>query len=250
MHPDEIIRLAALDRGEIFATDVVFHFFATNKKTKKEELHLRILYEDGTQRDHAVSTIRDLACVQWYICTHPDLYEKYGSMIGKKKSERERRYTELRAMYTRPEEERQILEEEQRATNNVVQHPITPQIPQVTFDNSDSKSKFKSLQHVYDKSSRRAKRGTKEFRRYRRLQKHRLRKELQQGDKRLKRIKRTRRVAKQLEEHESRERRHSKRYKREIRREKSKTRNKAKRNKRTRENKEISTLQTTRITLQ
>ena len=253
LHPDEIVRLAALDRGEIFATDVVFHFFATNKKTKKEELHLRILYEDGTQRDHAISTIRDLACVQWYICTHPDLYDKYGSIIAKKKSERERRYTELRAMFTRPEEERQSLEEEQRSTTNIVENPITPQIPQVTLNkkiNEDSKSNFRTLQHVYDKSPRRVKRGTKEHRRHKRLQKKKLQRELRQSDKWLRRIKRTRRVHQGLQEEKRREDRHVKGYKRKTRRNERKTRNEKKRNRKTRDKEESSTLHTTKIRLQ
>ena len=156
-------------------------------------------------------------------------------------------------MFTRPEEERQILEEEQRSTTNIVENPITPQIPQVTLNkriNEDSKSNFRTLQHVYDKSPRRVKRGTKEHRRHKRLQKKKLQRELRQSDKWLRRIKRTRRVHQGLQKEKRREDRHVKGYKRKTRRNERRTRNEKKRNRKTREKEESSTLHATKIRLQ
>ena len=156
-------------------------------------------------------------------------------------------------MFTRPEEERQSLEEEQRSTTNIVENPITPQIPQVTLNkkiNEDSKSNFRTLQHVYDKSPRRVKRGTKEYRRHKIRQKKKLQRELRQSDKWLRRIKRTRGVHQGLQEEKRREDRHVKGYKRKTRRNERKTRNEKKRNRKTRDKEESSTLHTTKIRLQ
>lgn len=126
LDPEELLKIAAQDRCEETPIGVIDHTF-DNKATKEvDKLLLKIEWQDGYIRLHPWKTVKNLACVHWYVYTHTDL-EHWAKLIKKGKRQTEAYYSELKAQFEKDEKEKNEIATMSKETTTII-HDNNPKL--------------------------------------------------------------------------------------------------------------------------
>ena len=155
---DDLVKYAALDREEIFITDILEHKY--EKEGNKDVLWLRTRYHDGSEWWNRWQDLRNTACAQWYVLTVPELTH-HGKHLFANAAERKEKYSELRARFAKDSHPQKKEEDAQMEKNRQpIANPEQPKLPQVSFDEQAETSVKHSLERVFEGRRRRRPRVT------------------------------------------------------------------------------------------